>query len=270
MKTISVVIPSFNNGRFIDKCLTSIIKQKTSGKFMKEYIVIDNCSTDDTDIILNTYYQSNLLYIREKDDGIMDAWNKGVKNSCGEYISFCNVSDHYYSEYWLNDCLDIMESNPWVSAVYGLTLKIDEVGSKFHGIGGHRVIPILKDNQTPEKCLAAFINHSITWNECTAVLRREAVESLMPFVVDDFGSTLTAMRKFYENGYLSYFLPQIGAVTLLHYDSGANNHQSSEKEKEMWDTHYKKLAEYKNRLVNTGVFNYRNSKSNVLGSVMVR
>lgn len=269
MKKISVIIPSWNNGRFLDKCLTSIIKQKTYGEFTKEYIVIDNCSEDDTDEIINTYYQSNLLYIREKDRGIMDAWNKGLDLSSGDYIAFCNVSDYYYHEDWLSNCIKVMEAKPWVSAVYGLTLKIDEVDQKFHGIGGHRVLSVLKNNQTPDQCFTAFINKAITWNECTAVLRVDAVKSLYPFAINDFGSTLTAMRKFYENGYLSYFLNQIGAVTVIHHDSGTNNHQSPEAANNMWSSHYKKLNEYKNELVKNGIFNFKNNDG-TSGSIMIK
>ena len=270
MKKISVIIPSYNNGRFLDKCLQSIITQKTYEKFEKEYIIVDNCSTDNTDQIVDRYHRRNLLYVKEKDKGIMDVWNKGFKISTGDYIAFCNVSDYYYHEDWFNNCIEIMENKNWVSAVYGLTLIIDEVDYKFHGVGGERILPIFNNGQTPEQCLAAFINQKITWNECTAVLKREAIESLYPFAIHDFGSTLDGMRRFYEDGYLSYFIRQIGAITLIHHDSGTNNHQSKEEANSMWDIHYKKISNFKDKLVKGGVHNFRNNKNNILGSIIIK
>ena len=262
MKKISIIIPSFNGGRFIDKCLTSIIAQK--GNFFKEYIVIDNCSTDETDQTINNYYQ-NIHYIREKDKGVMDAWRKGVEIADGDYIAFCNNSDHYLDTGWFSSCINLMEKQKWISAVYGMTLIRHEDGT-FHGIGGQRAAEtfgIIDYKQDKGIALQAFLKFGLTWNECTAVLSRKAVESLLPFNTTDPGATLECMRKFYQNGYLSYFQKRIATVTLIHDDSKTSNQTD---DKDMWNKHWLELHKYRKDLLK---YKYRNNRGEVVGEVSI-
>ena len=259
MKKISIIIPSYNSGRFINKCLMSIINQKTYGEFQKEYIVIDNCSTDDTDDILNSYYQSNLIYIREKDKGVMDAWNKGLGIADGDYICFCNTSDYYFDPEWFCVCIEKMEKNNWISAVYGMTLIIKENG-EFQSVGGMRTADSIKENQSSISSFSTFLLQGTTWNECTAILSRKAVDSLLPFDTVDSGATLKAMRQFYKNGYQSYFLKRIATVTLIHSDSKTSNQTD---DKEMWDKHWLDMSKYRLDLTSNYKYQYRNNLGEV-------
>lgn len=68
-----------------------------------EHIVIDNISTDQTLRIIKDAYLSknmldNLRIISEKDDGISDAFNKGINAASGEILAILNSDDEYYSE----------------------------------------------------------------------------------------------------------------------------------------------------------------------------
>ena len=78
---ISVVTPSFNQGAFIGKCLTSVRDQE--GDFEVEHIVLDNCSTDNTGAELERHYANsgrvNFMPIVERDGGQTAAINKGFK-----------------------------------------------------------------------------------------------------------------------------------------------------------------------------------------------
>jgi glycosyltransferase involved in cell wall biosynthesis len=87
---ISIITPSFNQGRFIEDAIQSVLMQDYPDF---EHIVIDNCSTDNTIEILKKY--NHIKWISEPDKGQSDALNKGFKMSCGEIIGWLNCDDFY-------------------------------------------------------------------------------------------------------------------------------------------------------------------------------
>lgn len=88
--TISIIIATFQAGKCLKACLESIIPQLTEDC---ELIIIDGGSTDGTNEVI-TSYGSNISYtISEPDNGIYDAWNKGVKAAKGKWIAFIGADD---------------------------------------------------------------------------------------------------------------------------------------------------------------------------------
>lgn len=98
---ISVVIPAYNNEKYIDKCLNSIINQ-TYGNL--EIIIINDCSTDNTEEIILKYKNKDerILYLKnDKNIGVGPTRNRGIEVSKGRYIYFLD-SDDYIEP----DCLE--------------------------------------------------------------------------------------------------------------------------------------------------------------------
>ncbi len=87
---ISIVTVVYNGVTHIERTIESVIQQEFDAK---EYIIIDGESTDGTQIILNKYVDNVDKIVIERDDGIADAFNKGLKASEGEYIIFLNAGD---------------------------------------------------------------------------------------------------------------------------------------------------------------------------------
>jgi glycosyltransferase involved in cell wall biosynthesis len=87
---ISVVTPSFNQGRFIERCIQSVLAQ---GYPRFEHIIYDNCSTDGTLDVLRRYPQ--LDWISEPDRGQSAALNKAIRKSRGEIVAWLNADDYY-------------------------------------------------------------------------------------------------------------------------------------------------------------------------------
>lgn len=89
-KLISIIIATYNAEKTLERCLSSISKQKTKDI---ELLIIDGSSTDDTINIIHSYKSIIDFYLSEPDKGIYDAWNKGIKKATGEWIMFIGADD---------------------------------------------------------------------------------------------------------------------------------------------------------------------------------
>ena len=111
---LSIVTIVLNGESYISETLDSIINQIDS---RCEYIVIDGGSSDSTLQIINQYKESIDLIISEKDNGIYDALNKGIKLSSGSIIGFIHCGD-LLNNNAINYVLDSFKKNN-VDVVYG-------------------------------------------------------------------------------------------------------------------------------------------------------
>ena len=103
MIRISLITPTNNSEKTIIRNVQSILKQ-TFKEF--EHIIIDNLSSDGTvQLIKNAYEKAglslNLKIISEKDTGISDAFNKGIRNSNSDVIGILNSDDYFSDEFVL-------------------------------------------------------------------------------------------------------------------------------------------------------------------------
>jgi glycosyltransferase involved in cell wall biosynthesis len=88
---LSIITVCFNSASTIIDTLNSVRQQKDT-RF--EYIVIDGGSNDGTVSILQDHLDIIDVYISEKDNGIYDAMNKGLKFSCGRFVLNLNADDY--------------------------------------------------------------------------------------------------------------------------------------------------------------------------------
>jgi glycosyltransferase involved in cell wall biosynthesis len=117
---ISIITPSFNQGTFLERTLTSVLGQR--GDFQLEYLVVDGGSTDATLSVLRRY-DGQLRYISEPDRGQSDAINKGLRMTSGEVVAWLN-SDDTYEPGALGAVAEAMCSGaPWC---FGMCRIVDE------------------------------------------------------------------------------------------------------------------------------------------------
>ena len=89
-KLVSIVVPLYNNERFIGKCLNSALQQTYSNI---EIIVVNDGSTDKSaSIVKQSMLKDNRIkLIDKKNTGVSDTRNIGLQNAKGEYICFSNL-----------------------------------------------------------------------------------------------------------------------------------------------------------------------------------
>ena len=88
-KSVSVVIPSYNYGRFIGDAIRSVLDQTLPPS---EIIVVDDGSTDQTPAVVETFGDA-VRYIRQDNAGVCAARNRGVDESVSELVSFLDADD---------------------------------------------------------------------------------------------------------------------------------------------------------------------------------
>lgn len=123
--TLSVVIPNYNNSKFITKCIESIVSQ--SYEKLVEIIVVDDCSTDNSREIINELalkYSLIKPIFLEKNGKVSNARNTGLNAAIGEYITFVDADDYYYNPDKLKNEMELIKKN---SEMYGDTIAYSSI-----------------------------------------------------------------------------------------------------------------------------------------------
>ena len=120
---ISIITVSYNSEKTIADCITSVVKQSYSDI---EYIVIDGKSTDTTMEIIASFGDQISKVVSEKDKGMYDAINKGIKMASGDIIGVLNSDDYYTDELVIEDVMSkFKEAN--ADALYADLNYVDQI-----------------------------------------------------------------------------------------------------------------------------------------------
>ena len=120
---VTIVTPSYNQGRFIRATIESVLKQDYP---RIEYLIIDGGSTDETVSILREY-PDRLRWVSEPDHGQAHAINKGWRQARGSILAYLN-SDDLYLPGAVAQAVAALDAHPAAAAVYGEGYHVDEEG----------------------------------------------------------------------------------------------------------------------------------------------
>jgi glycosyltransferase involved in cell wall biosynthesis len=119
---LSIVTPSFNQGRFLEETILSVLNQ---GYENLEYIIIDGGSTDESASIIRRYEDRLAYWVSEKDRGQVHAINKGLEKVTGDIFAFIN-SDDVYLPGTFNAAMNHFEQHPQSEWVCGDTVMFGQ------------------------------------------------------------------------------------------------------------------------------------------------
>lgn len=112
----SVVICSFNNKPYLGRAIRSCLKQSLS-PVKYEVIVVDDCSTDGSQDVLDSFKDKIVQILLDKNVGVAEASNVGIRNALGRFIIRVD-SDDYINEHTLLFMSEILNNNPDIGFVY--------------------------------------------------------------------------------------------------------------------------------------------------------
>ncbi len=123
-KKISIITVCFNSQETVALTIKSVLAQ-----FYRnfELIIVDGKSSDRTVECIKKFKDPRILLISERDNGIYDAMNKGIKRATGDIIGILNSDDFYVGAYVLKEVIDAFSRYPNTDVVLG---NVDYVKSE--------------------------------------------------------------------------------------------------------------------------------------------
>jgi len=105
---VSIIMPSWNTSNFIAESIQSVINQTYKNW---ELIIVDDCSTDNTDEVVSFYKDQRIKYLKnEKNSGAAITRNKALREAQGEWIAFLD-SDDLWAPEKLEHQINFMKNN---------------------------------------------------------------------------------------------------------------------------------------------------------------
>lgn len=105
---VSIITPVYNEPR-IQQTFESILSQRDVPDI--EIIVVDGGSADKTPKIIENYADCIDVLIRESDDGVYDAMNKGIRRASGDIVGILNADDRYQDSNVIRSVVDAFETS---------------------------------------------------------------------------------------------------------------------------------------------------------------
>ncbi len=168
---VSVIIDTHNQGKFIEDAIKSVLNQTFSQKDM-EIIVVDDGSTDNTPLKVRKY-KDKIKYIYKENGGQASAFNRGFKETKGEYIILLD-GDDYCKEKRVEKIVEEFEKHKEVVCVLNTREVINEITGKVI----NESFPEFYNLEIDEKNLDYFIKSS--YGTSRTSIRKSALRHILP------------------------------------------------------------------------------------------
>ena len=123
---VSIIMPSYNTASYIKESIQSVLNQTYTNW---ELIIVDDCSTDETDEVLNTIIDSRIKYFKNKENsGAAISRNKALREARGQWVAFLD-SDDLWMPNKLEKQINFMKKNGYTFS-YTNYEEIDENGNR--------------------------------------------------------------------------------------------------------------------------------------------
>lgn len=123
---VSIITIVYNNANYIESCIQSVLNQSYENI---EHIVIDGGSTDGTQDVIKPYIDNLGFFISEKDNGLYNALNKGIKVATGDIIGILHSDDLFYKIDTIKKVVSAFKENK-SDLLYGNGVYVDRLNIK--------------------------------------------------------------------------------------------------------------------------------------------
>lgn len=123
---VSIIMPTFNRSRYLNRSIDSILRQTFTGW---ELLVVDDGSSDSSFDVVNKYIEhyENIRYLKHSNRQQALSTNVGVLAACGEYLAFIGSDDEYKPDH-LKLRVEFMKKNPDLDFIHG---GVEIIGSPY-------------------------------------------------------------------------------------------------------------------------------------------
>jgi glycosyltransferase involved in cell wall biosynthesis len=156
---ISVVIPCYNQGHYLDEAVTSA----TSPAHRVEVIVVDDGSTDDTPQVVARH--AAVRYVRQQNRGLAAARNRGLAECCGDLVIFLDADDRLLPG-GIDAGVRALASNPACALAYGRCVMMGPDGTEW---------PTPQQRRVLSGHHAVLLRTNPIWTPAMAIFRRDAL-----------------------------------------------------------------------------------------------
>jgi len=203
---VSIVTISFNQRKFIEETIRSVIEQDYQDI---EYIVVDPGSTDGSREIIEKYRNKISQIIFEPDDGPADGLNKGFRRATGQIFAFLN-SDDFLLRGAISHIIECFQNNPNVDVVTGHAIVVDTNSQKLRKLYGHSF------SLTESAYTTGFAIQPSTFFRASAYLKTNGFNIQNHTAWDDelfIDMKLQGMRFKFTNRFLSAYRVHSSSIT---------------------------------------------------------
>lgn len=199
---VSVCIPVYNAGDFLRPAIASVLTQDYKDF---ELIVVDDCSTQPTEVVVAEFDDERLHFHRNPHNlGLVGNWNRCLELAQGEYVTIFHQDDVMLPAH-LDLSVRVLDANPTVSFVYSNIRRIDETGRV---IGNHDIPQPKMDIIMPGWRVFEMVAATGNPIACPSVVARKkcyrrlgTFDVRLPFAADL--EMWMRMAKHYDVGYLA-------------------------------------------------------------------
>lgn len=171
---VSIITPAFNHGRFLARCVNSVLMQSYTNW---ELIIVDDGSTDDTAAVAKSFSDPRISYVHQENRGVGDlagTLNVGLARSKGEFVTML-ASDDTWPAYRIERQLPLFDE-PQVVLVFGKGSIIDENDAIVGEVPGPSGVAS-RENRP----IGAALHHMFVTNyipQYTVLIRRSALDKI--------------------------------------------------------------------------------------------
>lgn len=258
---ISIISPSKNTGRFVKETIESILAQTYTNW---EHLIVDGVSTDETLEVIKQY--PHIRLISEKDKGPDEAFLKGVAAAKGEYIMMCCISDGYLDKNWFKKCVEILDSQPEISLVWGIDQNMLEDGT-LHTIDCNSWF----ENPPPsgKDYIYYWLKTGKLFHERNFCVRKTVLEECFPPFDPEYAGQgqghLTFAYNFNRFGYLPYLVLTVADYGRLHRNAASQKQALSGETEKCGRKYYREFEQFRRKLINGEIeYHYRDGAGKLL------